>query len=56
MVVITGAVPDPAKVEDEGKRAAIARSLAYMGLQPGTRMMDIRLDRVFIGSCTNGRI
>jgi 3-isopropylmalate/(R)-2-methylmalate dehydratase large subunit len=56
VVAITGAVPDPARVEDEGKRAAIARSLAYMGLQPGTKMTDIRLDRVFIGSCTNGRI
>ena len=56
VVAITGAVPDPAAIADEGKRAAIARSLAYMGLQPGTRMTDIRLDRVFIGSCTNGRI
>ncbi len=56
VVAITGAVPDPAKAADEGKRAAIARSLAYMGLEPGTKMTDIAIDRVFIGSCTNGRI
>ncbi len=53
---ITGSVPDPAKVEDEGKRNAMQRSLAYMGLTPGTRITDIPIDRVFIGSCTNGRI
>ncbi|MGE0204027.1 MAG: 3-isopropylmalate dehydratase large subunit [Hyphomicrobiaceae bacterium] len=56
VVSITGAVPDPAKVEDEGKRAAMQRSLDYMGLTPGTRMTDIKIDRVFIGSCTNSRI
>src|SRR5215468_3432233 len=56
VVAITGAVPDPAKAADEGKRAAIARSLAYMGLEPGTKMTDVVIDRVFIGSCTNGRI
>jgi len=56
VVSITGAVPDPAKVDDEGKRNAISRSLAYMGLTPGTKITDIRIDRVFIGSCTNGRI
>ncbi len=56
VVAITGIVPDPAKAADEGKRAAIARSLAYMGLTPGTKMTGIAIDRVFIGSCTNGRI
>jgi len=56
VVSIEGAVPDPAKVPDEGKRESMKRALAYMGLSPGTRMTDIRLDRVFIGSCTNGRI
>ena len=56
VVAITGTVPDPAKVADEGKRAAVARALAYMGLVPGTKMTDIAIDRVFIGSCTNGRI
>ena len=53
---VTGEVPDPEKVEDEGKRNAMQRSLAYMGLTPGTRITDIAIDRVFIGSCTNGRI
>jgi 3-isopropylmalate/(R)-2-methylmalate dehydratase large subunit len=56
VVAITGTVPDPANAADEGKRAAIVRSLAYMGLTPGTKMTDIAIDRVFIGSCTNGRI
>ena len=56
VVSIEGAVPDPAKVSDQGKRESMERALAYMGLSPGTRMTDIRLDRVFIGSCTNGRI
>ncbi len=56
VVSIEGAVPDPEKVADEGKRASMQRALSYMGLTPGTRMTDIKLDRVFIGSCTNGRI
>jgi 3-isopropylmalate/(R)-2-methylmalate dehydratase large subunit len=56
VVSIEGVVPDPEKVADEGKRASMQRALAYMGLKPGTRMTDIGLDRVFIGSCTNGRI
>jgi 3-isopropylmalate/(R)-2-methylmalate dehydratase large subunit len=53
---ITGAVPDPAAVADENKRAAMQRSLEYMGLKAGTKLQDIKVDRVFIGSCTNGRI
>jgi 3-isopropylmalate/(R)-2-methylmalate dehydratase large subunit len=56
VVSIEGVVPDPETVADEGKRASMQRALAYMGLSPGTRMTDIKLDRVFIGSCTNGRI
>jgi 3-isopropylmalate/(R)-2-methylmalate dehydratase large subunit len=56
IVSIEGVVPDPATVADEGRRASMHRSLAYMGLTPGTRVTDIKLDRVFIGSCTNGRI
>ena len=56
VVSITGAVPDPEEIADENKRASKQRALAYMGLTPGTRMTDITLDRVFIGSCTNGRI
>ena len=53
---ITAKVPNPADTADEGKRAAIARSLAYMGLTPGTPLEEVKIDRVFIGSCTNGRI
>ena len=56
VVSITGVVPDPHKVEDPGKRASMKRALDYMGLTPGTRMTDVKLDRVFIGSCTNARI
>ncbi|MGQ0663731.1 MAG: 3-isopropylmalate dehydratase large subunit [Pseudomonadota bacterium] len=53
---ITGVVPDPAAVTDQGRRAAMRRALDYMGLAPGTRLQDVKIDRVFIGSCTNGRI
>ena len=53
---ISGAVPDPAEEADADRRAAMERSLAYMGLAPGTRLRDIPVDCVFIGSCTNGRI
>ena len=53
---ITGAVPDPASEADEGRRAAMQRSLDYMDLTPGTPLAEIAVDRVFIGSCTNGRI
>jgi 3-isopropylmalate/(R)-2-methylmalate dehydratase large subunit len=53
---VTGRVPDPKDATDEGKRAAIARSLEYMGLAPGTPLAEIKIQRVFIGSCTNGRI
>ena len=53
---VTGVVPDPATAPDATKREALARSLAYMGLAPGTKIADIRIDRVFIGSCTNSRI
>ncbi len=56
VVAVTGAVPDPDLIEDENKRASKWRALKYMGLTPGTRMTDIRLDRIFIGSCTNGRM
>jgi len=53
---ITGVVPNPADVADENKRAAMARSLEYMGLTAGTKLAEVKVDRVFIGSCTNGRI
>lgn len=55
-VAIDGAVPDPKGVDDAQKREAMMRSLDYMDLKPGTRMTDIRIDQVFIGSCTNARI
>ncbi len=53
---ITGCVPDPAAFTDETDRRAAEQALRYMGLEPGTPMQDIRLDTVFIGSCTNGRL
>ncbi len=49
-------VPDPAGEADLGKRESISRALGYMGLAPNTALSDIRLDKVFIGSCTNSRI
>jgi 3-isopropylmalate/(R)-2-methylmalate dehydratase large subunit len=56
VVPITASVPDPAELADPDDRAAAERALVYMDLRPGTRMEDIALDRVFIGSCTNARI
>jgi 3-isopropylmalate/(R)-2-methylmalate dehydratase large subunit len=56
VVPITGTVPDPASFADPSKRAAAAKSLAYMGLTPGTRMRDVPVENIFIGSCTNRRI
>jgi 3-isopropylmalate/(R)-2-methylmalate dehydratase large subunit len=56
VVSVTGRVPVPAEIADEGKRRSAERSLAYMGLHGGEKITDIALDRVFIGSCTNGRI
>ncbi len=53
---ISGQIPDPDKIKDENRRNAILRSLDYMGLKPNQRIKDIKIDRVFIGSCTNGRI
>jgi 3-isopropylmalate/(R)-2-methylmalate dehydratase large subunit len=49
-------VPDPATITDAGERGAVERALEYMGLQAGTRLRDITVDTVFLGSCTNGRI
>jgi 3-isopropylmalate/(R)-2-methylmalate dehydratase large subunit len=49
-------VPDPAHVTDSAERAAIEQALAYMDLTPGTPLRDIKVDTVFLGSCTNGRI
>jgi 3-isopropylmalate/(R)-2-methylmalate dehydratase large subunit len=55
-VPITGRVPDPAGEPDPGRRERMERALRYMDLRPGLRMEEIRIDRVFIGSCTNSRI
>ena len=56
VVSIAGVVPNPDDIPDENKRRSKWRALEYMGLTPGTKITDIALDRVFIGSCTNGRI
>ncbi|MCB8819133.1 3-isopropylmalate dehydratase large subunit [Microvirga rosea] len=56
VISVTGAVPDPDEIQDENKRLSKWRALDYMGLKPGQKITDITLDRVFIGSCTNGRI
>jgi len=56
VVSITDSVPDPKKEKDEDRRASMNRSLDYMGLMPNTKITDIKVDRIFIGSCTNGRI
>ena len=53
---ITGNVPDPEKEYDEERKVAMYRSLEYMGLKPNIKISDIKIDKVFIGSCTNGRI
>ncbi len=56
VISVTGRVPVPAEIADENKRRAAVTSLGYMGLEGGEKITDIALDRVFIGSCTNGRI
>jgi 3-isopropylmalate/(R)-2-methylmalate dehydratase large subunit len=56
VVPITGHVPDPESFADPSKQQAARKSLDYMGLQPGTRMQDIEIQNIFIGSCTNSRI
>jgi 3-isopropylmalate/(R)-2-methylmalate dehydratase large subunit len=53
---VDGVVPDPDDFEDADERAAAERALTYMGLEPGTPIRDIHVDRVFIGSCTNARL
>jgi 3-isopropylmalate/(R)-2-methylmalate dehydratase large subunit len=53
---ITGRIPDPATFADVSQKAALNKSLAYMGLQPGQSLLGKKIDVVFIGSCTNGRI
>ncbi len=53
---VTGVIPDPEKMPDENSRKAARSALEYMNLRPGTPVQEVRLDRVFIGSCTNSRI
>ncbi|HSZ73992.1 MAG TPA: 3-isopropylmalate dehydratase large subunit [Rhizomicrobium sp.] len=53
---VSASVPDPASVADEATRAGMERALHYMDLKAGTALKDVKIDRVFIGSCTNGRI
>ena len=53
---ITASVPDPKKVDDAAKRAKVERAIEYMGLEAGMQLTDIKIDTVFIGSCTNSRI
>lgn len=53
---ISAVVPDPSHIEDKAKQAAAEKSLDYMGLRPGMRIVDVSVDHVFIGSCTNARI
>ena len=56
VVPITGVVPDPSSFADPSKQVAAQKSLDYMGLTPGTRMQDVPVENIFIGSCTNSRI
>jgi 3-isopropylmalate/(R)-2-methylmalate dehydratase large subunit len=53
---ITARVPDPALIDDAARRASMERALGYMGLTPGLPLTDVKIDRVFIGSCTNSRL
>ncbi len=56
VVSINGKIPDPKQISDSKRRSAVQRSLDYMGLKPNQKIKEIEIDRVFIGSCTNGRI
>ena len=56
VVPVNGKVPDPKNIDDINRRRSVERSLEYMGLEPNQNMSDIKIDKVFIGSCTNGRI
>jgi 3-isopropylmalate/(R)-2-methylmalate dehydratase large subunit len=56
VVAVTSFVPDPEKEKNADRRSSMNRSLDYMGLKPKTKITDIKVDRIFIGSCTNGRI
>tara|TARA_B100001123_G_scaffold383438_1_gene455349 strand:- start:601 stop:2013 length:1413 start_codon:yes stop_codon:yes gene_type:complete len=56
VVQVNGKIPDPQNIEDLNRKKAIERSLEYMGLEPNQNISDVKIDKVFIGSCTNGRI
>jgi 3-isopropylmalate/(R)-2-methylmalate dehydratase large subunit len=56
VISVSGAIPNPDDIADENKRSSKWRALEYMGLKPGTKVTDIELDVIWIGSCTNGRI
>jgi 3-isopropylmalate/(R)-2-methylmalate dehydratase large subunit len=56
VISVTGIVPNPDDIADANRRASKWRALEYMGLEPGTKITDIPIERVFLGSCTNGRI
>ena len=56
VIAVTGVVPNPDDIPDANKRASKWRALEYMGLRPGTPIKDITIEKVFLGSCTNGRI
>ena len=56
VITIEDKIPNPDNEKDEDRKSSIERSLNYMGLKPNTKVQDIKIDKVFIGSCTNGRI
>ena len=56
VVPVTGRIPNPKQESDPNRRAAMERSLIYMGLEPDTPISEVKIDKVFVGSCTNGRL
>lgn len=56
VIAVNATIPDPASFSDPVERASAEKALAYMDLQPGIKLTDVRIDKVFIGSCTNSRI
>ena len=56
VISINGFIPDPEKEKNDDRKKSMIRSLNYMGLKPNTKITDVKVDRIFIGSCTNGRI
>lgn len=56
MIAVNQQIPDPASFRDPVERASAEKALAYMNLQPGVKLTEVNIDKVFIGSCTNSRI